>query len=293
MQSGLGAFLVALVLAPASAGSEAAPVVPDAVLDGDPSGAGTETSEGSLSGTPVETPDPAMLALQPATARLFHALQAGASDEDVEKLVSAAAIELDMNCPRVKEYQVYRATMRARTLKVKCVERPLYAVTIGISGEGFVSGGDGTIEQMRLKDGPIKQMFGLRAEEYLAQEQAAVAANDGVAEYDGNANSRLHVGRRWLVRAAWAAGLAALIGVAVLVLRERRRHKQSYARWRGLDSDAKDQLLEVSEEIYPDVYRHPDGVFIARGRRGKRRLFPSLVFAYLYSSRGFKLFEIK
>ena len=274
MQTGVGTLLITMMLAQAGAGNEAAPLVPEAVVDGDP--------------VLAETPDAALLTLQPATIRLYNALRSGASDEEVENLVSAAAIELDMNCPRVKEYQVYRASTRARTLKIKCVERPVYAVTIGPSGEGFVSGGDGTISQMRLEDGPIKAVLGVRVEDYVASTKAAAPAEDSIVE-----PLPLHRGRNWLMGLVWTAGFVAALWLLGLFVRERRRLRRSLSRWRGLDTAVKDQLVEESEEIYPNLYRHPEGVFIARGRRGKRRLFSSLVFAYLYSSRGFKLFEIR
>lgn len=290
---------IALMLAPTLATGEP-PVVPEAVLDGDP-----ETLRPAQPAAAADTtPDPSLLALQPATTRLFHALKGGAADEELEKLVSAVVVELDVNCPRVREYQVFRSSARARTLKVKCTERPLYAITVGASGEGFVSGGDGTIDQMRLQDGPIKAVMGLRVEEYLAAEQAGArtAQTPGGDDADAVSDDALlatpsevetHRGRQWLAGLALGVGLAAGGGLLWLVVRERRRQRRIYSRWRGLDSAAKDQLVEESEEVYPNLYRHPEGVFIARGRRGKRRLFSSLVLAYLYASRSIKLFEIR
>lgn len=284
---------IALLLAPVTAPGEP-PVVPAAVLDGDPVTETAEEPEAEIK------PDAQLLALQPATARLFSAIKEGAADEEIEKLVSAAVIELDVNCPRVREYQVFRSSERARTLKVKCIERPLYAITVGASGEGFISGGDGTIDQMRLQDGPIKAVMGLRVEEYIANERAQAQAGAEAAD-DDDAGGLIveaerieeHTGRQWLAALALVVGLTAASGVAWLIVRERRRQRRAYSRWRGLDSAAKDQLIEESEEVYPDLYRHPGGIFIARGRRGKRRLFSSLVLAYLYASRGIKLFEIR
>jgi hypothetical protein len=287
MLAGIGAILVALVAAPAAAVDEAAPAVPEVVLDGDP----VTRTPAPPAPAADDAPDPALLRLQPATARLFAALTGGAADEEIERLVAAVARELDMDCPRVKEYQVYRASERSRTLKMKCVERPLYAVTVGISGEGFVAGGDGTIGPMRLDDGPIKAMMGVRVEEYIASTRAAQ-----VREAEGEAPpppAGERSARVWLARAAAAAAVALAIWLAALAVRERRRQRRSLSRWRGLDSDMKDQMIAESEEVYPNLYRHPEGVYIARGRRGKRRLFSSLVFGYLYSSRGIKLFEIR
>jgi hypothetical protein len=295
--SGVAALLSALLLVQAepAAGTAAPDAVPDAVLDGDPvtttpEPAAEPPTDADADADATAAPDPALLALQPATARLYAALRGGASDEEAERLVSAAARELDLDCPRVKEYQVYRASARSRTLKVKCIERPLYAITVGPSGEGFVAGGDGTIGPMRLADGPIKAMLGVRVEEYIAETRQA-AANEAAAAPPPAVDE--HPARAWLARIAAAAGLGLAAWLGWLAVRERRRQTRSLSRWRGLDTEAKDQMIAESEEIYPNLYRHPEGVFIARGRRGKRRLFSSLVFGYLYSSRGFKLFEIR
>lgn len=310
MRLGAGLLIAGMVLAQADAGvaapadpadSASGETVPEAVLEGDPSldapaptapapTAPAQAAPAQTAPAVDDTPDPRLLALQPASVRLFNALKSGASDEDVEKLVTATVIELDMNCPKVKEFQVYRASTRARTLKIKCEERPVYAVTVGVSGEAFVAGGDGTIGQMRLADGPIKPVLGIRVEEYLAntkrQQNAEDAAERAAAEGG-------HPVRIWLIRLAWLAGIGLVLWFGAVFARERLRQRQSHSRWHGLGSDAKDQMIEESEEIYPNLYRHPSGVFIARGRRGKRRIFASLVFAYLYSSRGIKLFEIR
>jgi hypothetical protein len=74
-------------------------------------------------------------------------------------------------------------------------------------------------------------------------------------------------------------------------LRSRRRSKS--ARDFGLSSDDKDLLLDESREIYPGIYHHPQGFFLARGRRGRRRLFRTALFAILYRDFGVKLGEIQ
>lgn len=295
--TGVFPVLVALLLAPAAAVGEPADIVSDEQHDADlptlePVPQATPANQSESRGAAKAEPETAMLNLQPAPVRLFAALKGGASDEELEKLVSETVRELVSDCVRVKEYQVYRSTDQSRTLKVKCLERPLYAVTIGASGEAFVSGGDGTIGQMRLSDGPIKAMLGVRVEEYIETAKA-----EDKAEADALAAERAaaegHPARRLLARGAVAAGIVFLLWLSWMGLKEARRHRRSLSRWRGLDSEMKDQLVDESEEIYPDLYRHPEGVFIARGRRGKRRLFSSLVFAYLYCRRGIKLFEIR
>ncbi len=286
MNAGTGALLIALLAAPVS-GETAAPLVPQAVLAED---LGPETAPAKTTAT--DDPGKSLTSLQPAVVRLFAALESGSADENVDRLVSAAVIELDMNCPRVNEYQIYRFSERARTLKIKCAERPVFAVTLGTSGEAYVSGGDGTIGQMRLDDGPIRTVMGLTVEDYMASTQDAPPLLTDEEETPF-VMPRVSFAPDWVSWLVWGLGLAVATIMVLIFLRDRRRSKTEFARWRDLDSEAKDQLVAESEEIYPNIYRHPSGVFIARGRRGKRRLFPSLILAYLYRSRSYKFFEIR
>lgn len=291
-----GWTILAMVMALATASTEA-PVVPEAVLDGDPSVAEAPS--------PAAAADPSLRQMQPATARLFNALVEGTPSDDIDRLVAEVAAELDINCPRISEYQVYRSSSRSRTLKLKCDERPIFAVTVGPAGEGFVSGGDGSIAPMRLEDGAIRTVLGVLAEDYIAQASEATApagearaappppAADVAEEPPADQVPLGAFLKKFKTPISWLlAALGAWSGFRLL-RRLRRRQLEGLSRWRDLDSEAKNQLIEESEEIYPDLYRHPGGVFIARGRRGKRRLFSSLVFAYLYRSQGLKLFEIR
>jgi hypothetical protein len=74
-------------------------------------------------------------------------------------------------------------------------------------------------------------------------------------------------------------------------LRSRRRSQG--VRDYGLSSDDKDLLLDESREIYPGIFQHPQGFFLARGRRGKRRLFRTALFAILYRDFSIKFGEIQ
>ncbi len=60
----------------------------------------------------------------------------------------------------------------------------------------------------------------------------------------------------------------------------------------GLSSDDKDYMLDESHELYPNIFSHPRGFFIARGKRGKRRLFRYAFTAMLYRDFGLKIAEI-
>jgi hypothetical protein len=95
--------------------------------------------------------------------------------------------------------------------------------------------------------------------------------------------------RSWLLVINGAAVGLLTLGVWGY-LRSRRSIK---ARDWGLSSDDKDLLLDESREIYPGIFLHPQGFFLSRGRRGKRRLFRGALTAILYRDFGVKIGEIQ
>lgn len=194
-------------------------------------------------------------------------------------------------CPSVTDFQVFRRNPDQRVIKVKCRGRPLYAISVDAIGTVYVDGGDGRIGLMQPADGRVISVYDVRADEYEAKTASAVAAEgstEGAVADTGDAGSRL-----WLF-----VGIAVLaVSLAMAIYRplagEREQAGLEQRRWRGLTSFDKDQLLEEARELYPDIFEHPAGIYIARGRRGKRRLFRTLMFAYLYRSLGLKLGEIR
>ncbi|MEX0300584.1 MAG: hypothetical protein AB3N28_16035, partial [Kordiimonas sp.] len=58
-----------------------------------------------------------------------------------------------------------------------------------------------------------------------------------------------------------------------------------------LSTSVKDDLIAESEEVAKYVHSHPSGIFISTGKRGKRRLFSSKLWAVAYARYGIKLFE--
>ena len=194
-------------------------------------------------------------------------------------------------CPSVTDFQVFRRDPDQRALKVKCRDRPLYAISVDSSGTVYVDGGDGRIGLMQPADGRVISVYDVRADDYETKAPPvaaeAVETEDVAAETVG-AGSRL-----WLF--IGIAILAVLLVMAVyrMIIGEQEQADFERWRWRGLTSVDKDQLLEEAHELYPDIFAHPAGIYIARGRRGKRRLFRTLMFAYLYRSLGLKLGEIR
>jgi hypothetical protein len=60
-----------------------------------------------------------------------------------------------------------------------------------------------------------------------------------------------------------------------------------------LSSGDKDRLIAEATALHEDLFRHPSGVLIVRGRRGKRRLFPNRLYAELYRRFGIKIAQIR
>jgi|TARA_R100000501_G_scaffold10060_1_gene19722 hypothetical protein len=234
--------------------------MPDAVLTDDEAISSPEGFVGDAADQPIGT----------ASERLFRALSAEENGSDVDKLVSAVMTEVNADCPAVEAYQNFVRSGSFMSLKIKCVDRALYAVTVGPNGIGVISGGDGSVERMNAEQGEIRTL-------------------------SGNAPATTAPIRRpspiSLQTLAIIAGVLVLLVIAVRLYWTRRA--KIVAPWRGLRSEEKDRILEEADEIWPDVFHHPSGIWIARGRRGKRRLFRNQIFALAYARHGMKLFQVR
>ena len=96
----------------------------------------------------------------------------------------------------------------------------------------------------------------------------------------------------------WAfAGLLATFGLIAVIgysqLKHHARMQRGVQRVGTYTSEEKDAMVAESAELKPDFYIHPSGMFIVRGRRGKRRMFPNRLYAYLYWRWGLKFAQIR
>lgn len=250
--------------------------------------AGTSTKAGSS--TVAE-------ALPSLAKDLYVALTQHQSSDVIAPLVERAVLKSGRACAPLRDYQILPPGKGIQHLKVKCAEQPTYRLAINPSDGGVrVSGGDGTVQPINPQDGPVTAVWGMRAERYLADEARrsgasspvpATAMQRGVAAAAGVGNAlRPAAGWNSLL---WAGLLLTLLLAVPLLVWFNTRPAQVL----GFTSEDKDQMVEEAEEILPEIYFHPQGWFIVRGQRGKRRVFRTLLFAYLYRNYGLKLREVR
>ncbi|MEM8826685.1 MAG: hypothetical protein AAF205_03655 [Pseudomonadota bacterium] len=219
---------------------------------------------GELAGT-VEPEDD-----RSASEKLYTAIAENRNGTAIDRLVGGVLTELDVDCPAIERYQTFSTTASYVSMKIKCADRPVYALTIGPVGFGVISGGDGSIDRMDPEQGDIRIVRG------------EAPPPRRVARPGPSLN---------LITLA-VFGVALIGGVGGLIWYWTRRHR-IIAPWKGLRSEDKDRMLDESEEIWPGVFHHPGGMWIARGRRGKRRLFRNQLFAMAYARHNLKLFQVR
>jgi hypothetical protein len=245
-------------------------------------------------------------------------------------IVEATLPRLGKLCSTVSAYQIYRYRTGARTLKVKCPGKPLFVLSVGHQGALQVSGGDGSIGELSSVDGRIYSLFGKRidapkvpfvapaaidlsrigqkSEKLITAapkaletpaapatvpapiEQPAIAQTPPEPSEAPPGAIKSPSDNRWL----WIANGLGLTGLILGLLGYMRSRRRAHARddW-GLSSDDKDALIDESREVYPDIFLHPQGFYIARGGRGKRRIFKSTIGGILYRDYGLKIGEIR
>lgn len=224
--------------------------------------------------------------------RLFVAIQQDRPSTTVGDLLRGAFEERGVECQALMDYQVLGNDTSGRTLKVKCSERPVLLVKLDADGGWQLTGGDGTIAPMRIADGRIVTLMGVDVNEYLAHSANADTDPDAVVQ-DLPVKPDIEAGGALVPWMALGVSLLVLASLGYLFWLEWSWRRAHGARWMHLSSDEKDRLIEESREVYPDIFQHPDGVFITRGSRGKRRLFHSMTAAYIYRSTGIKIAELR
>lgn len=240
---------------------------------------------------PAAAPDSAHPAAAPD---LFLLLTLDYRPDDIAGGLAAAIRRSGRSCERVSDYQVFTRTETMRTLKVKCPGQEIYGLTVWRNGQAIIYGGDGMLRALDTDDGPVVTLYGspLREGQGTAAPrgtpQIVAAPASQVVERPGTP--------LWLVIAIAAnVLLLSLVGIGALLFWRAEGAKANLASGHlgTLTSDDKDRLTEESREVLPDIYHHPMGLFIARGRHGKRRLFRNLLFAMAYRDWGLKLREIR
>lgn len=255
-------------------------------------------SPAATSGTPAVATPPRSLTV--IGNELYLALLEERSPDVIAHLLREGLTHAGHDCEQLRDYQIFRYGSGSRTLKVKCINKPLYVVTVGSQKGVQISGGDGSIQPFTTLDGPIETVFGVRAEQYFNSRKAGATGAEPVTAAPA-APPAAHGDDVDIATGesddlpSWAPivgiNLIILLVLGIALLRALRgRDNDEDDRY---SSDEKDMMIEQAEEILPGIYRHPEGFFIARGRHGKRRLFRVLLLAYLYRQFGIKLLEMR
>ncbi|GIX16370.1 MAG: hypothetical protein KatS3mg119_0556 [Rhodothalassiaceae bacterium] len=212
-------------------------------------------------------------------AALWQAAGQSRDRQAIARLLQQAIRGAGNSCAWVSDYQIVERTDSRLLFKAKCPGMPLYGVRI-TRGEGLeltVVGGDGLVGAFSAADGeivsfdhpPSAGIFSAppaEREERTAGEPAPVLL--------------LGAALNILLLVLFVAAVVA----AVLVIRRAQPLPP-------MDSATKNRLMLQAREVLPNVYRHPDGFYIVRGRHGRRRIFPWLVCALLYRDLGFRVLE--
>ncbi len=289
--TGFGALLVALgnPAAAAPAGSAAVAAAP----------AGPVNEVEALQPQPEESKAVAL------GKQTFVALNEGGNVREIAGLLRDSVNSLGGICPNVTHYQVYRQTITVTTLKVACTNRPLYLLSVDTDGGMLADGGDGQVEPMDSEDGTITAapLADASSKTYVDPKAGAAAigakpaaaggvVSSGPAAAAGGGDTPLGW-MRWLF--ALIAMLVAFIAYTIyrsftrpaMVATPRVQLDRRYS------SEDKDTLVEESQEIGSSMWVHPSGLYIVRGRHGKRRIFPNWAFAQIYHVWGIKIRQIR
>lgn len=240
--------------------------------------------------TLIDTEDPRQLALD-----IYSGVARAAPPASTAVRLQAVVRIFRFRCTRLTDYQVFRQRTNIVDLKVKCSGDPLYGVTVASNGYVAVYGGNGILSGLNRSDGLI---FSFGNDGDLAGDSSLT-----VEEAVGETVERLELEDE--VNVVYVMGIVTLtLGFLMVVSliwwrawrhrqgrKPRQRMKPMHKHRVAASSNAKDQLVDESQVVMKNVYRHPSGVFIARGKRGKRRFFKNLFWAKMYASRGWRMFE--
>lgn len=240
--------------------------------------------------TLIDTNDPRQLALD-----IYSGVVRGGEPAIIALRLQALVRIFRYRCTRLTDYQVYTLRTNIVDFKAKCSGDPLYGVTVASNGYVAVYGGNGILSGFNRTDGLILSFAGdgdLQGDSALTVEEAV---GDTVEKLDlsNEVNAISVVG-------IISGTLAFIIIIAAvwwrawkhkLTRKPRQRMKPMQKHRVGASTNDKDLFVAESEEVGKHLFRHPQGFYIARGKRGKRRFFKSRFWAKLYASRGWRMFE--
>jgi len=207
----------------------------------------------------------------------------------------------DYYCGAVTDYQVITRSLRRLTVKARCLGMPLYGVTFRPKKDPQVFGGDGMIAALNSSDGSVISvpLVSVQKRESLGGVGDTVLRIDPQGEWEVSLAP-------WII-ASLAVNLLLLSALIYYIFsflrkpagKKRRRRRKSSSLPPAevvpntrLSSAEKNILIGQADEVSRQIYLHPSGIYISKGRRGKRRIFHSLIGAILYRDFGFKWREV-
>ncbi len=209
-------------------------------------------------------------------AALWQAADHSRDRRAVARLLQQAIRGAGNLCAWVSDYQIIEHSANRLLFKAKCPGMPPYGVRIE-RGERLrmqVVGGDGLVGPFSPADGEI-----------ISFDQPP---SEGIFAGEENRQPPEETNRpRWWILLSSTVNLLLLAAVIVTVVIVARRAKPLPP----LESAQKNALMLESREVLPNIYRHPDGFYIVRGRHGRRRIFPWLISALLYRDLGIRFLE--
>ena len=239
----------------------------------------------------IDSDDPRQLALD-----VYAGVQRASDPAPIALRLQAVIRIFRYRCTRLTDYQVFAQRTNIVDFKAKCSGDPIYGVTVASNGYVAVYGGNGILSGFNRTDGLILSFANdgdLQGDSRLTVEQAVGETVDRLdLEDEVNLVSVLGI----------VAGTLGFILAFSLIWwrawkfkqsRKPRQRMKPMAKHRvGASTSDKDLFMDESKEVGKGIFKHPDGFFISRGKRGKRRFFKSFLWAKLYAARGWRMFEI-
>jgi hypothetical protein len=308
-----GALACLALLAP-TAGAEdrrlsSAPLKPDEYHDAALKSAAANPATSATTGeTAAPAPSSVGRPVEPVSkfgAQVYRALTEG------DPKISGAFMRDAINsvggiCLNVTEFQRVGPKSKLLTHKVRCGKRPLYILTVDELGRMLIDGGDGRVPAMGPTDGEIFNGNGesISGDGPKKPGEGRRPGDDRIPVEDVKRAGPVAMGsvgpaerqNSWLPWIASFMMLVSLFAAFALFLRFNAgsgmapRHSGAPRRY---PSELKDEMIAESVEELPDMWLHGSGVYIVRGRHGKRRVFAHRWNAMLYYRWGYKILQLR
>jgi len=238
----------------------------------------------------IDRSDPRQMALD-----VFSGIERGTEPATIALKLRQIVELFRYRCTRVTDYQVFSRRPNITDIKVKCSGDALYGATVASNGFVAVYGGNGMLAGLDRRDaviysldvdGAVDDTSGFDIDRI--KEETQLRATLG-SEYD-----YVYLGGMVLI----LLGIMFVMALVFFRVLRRKQGRKPRSRMKpmqkfkvGFTSEMKNRLVDEGAEIAKFVYQHESGIFVAIGKRGKRRLFLSAFWAKMYARWGIRMFE--